>query len=147
VEEALGEEDLCIIAMNFQEEHAKEYVKKAPAFTLPSMKENDSDAESVQSEGWEKVNVIKKTVAPTTPVLRRLNDIKAFFPVIWNEVQGCKSATYALEIFGKKVKEQGLDMTTVKTDLMAALKASRSWTVLPATNPRHLCLLQMNFIN
>jgi hypothetical protein len=143
VEEAVGEEDLCTIAMNFQEE--SEAVTKKVAFTLPSTKETDSDAESVQSAGWEKVT-IKKSATPALPMLRRLNDIKAHFPAIWNEVQGCKSTTYALEIFGKKVKEQGLDMAKVKADLLAALKASRSWTVLPATNPRHLCLLQMNFI-
>jgi hypothetical protein len=40
----------------------------------------------------------------------------------------------------------GLNIAKVRTDLLAALKASRSWTVLPVTNERQVCLLQMNFL-
>jgi hypothetical protein len=150
VEEAHNEQDLCVIAMNFQDDDAT--IKPAKTFTLPTHKDNDSDDESVisgASEGWEKVTakvITKKPITPKVPVLRRLNDIKTYFPVIWNEVSGCSSTTYAVEIFGKKVKEQGLNINTVKTDLLTALKASSNWTVLPAKNERHVCMLQMNHI-
>lgn len=142
VEEAAGDHDLCTIAMNFQDEKPLQ----TKTFTLPSNKETDSDNESTNTSSWEHVG--KKASAPTPayPILRRLNDIKNHFPVIWNEVNGCKTTTYAVEVFGKRVKEQGLNMAKVKTDLLVALKASRSWTVLPATNERHVCLLQMNHL-
>jgi hypothetical protein len=142
--------------MNFCDEE-----KPAKAFVLPAADVND-DASSVVTEashaskasnassGWEQVQTSKKSqpvaALSTVPQLRRLNDIKNHFPVIWNEVTGCKSTTYAVEIFGKKAKEMGLNLVKVKTDLLAALKASRSWTVLPATNERQVCLLQMNFL-
>ncbi len=153
VEEAVGDYDLCTIAMNFQEDAEKPM--KSVAFTLPSREENDTDSvvssASTASSGWEKVPIKSAAPphaapAPAIPVLRRLNDIKTYFPVIWNEVQGCKTTTYAVEIFGKKVKEQGLNMAKVKSDLLAALNASRSWTVLPATNERQVCLLKMNHL-
>lgn len=157
VEEAVGIHDLCTIAMNFSDEE-----KPSKAFILPSNKLDDSDAEDTEdaksvtsvasevttttavSQDWEEVS--PKKAMNTVPQLRRLNDIKNHFPVIWSEVVGCKSTTYAVEIFGKKAKEQGLNIIKVKADLLAALKASRSWTVLPATNERQVCLLQMNFL-
>ncbi len=104
--EALGNlgNDLAIISMNFEEDDAK----------------STCSASTTVSEGWETVPVKKPvaatattttvtatkttTTATNTPLLRRLTDIKNHFPVIWNEVKGCKSTTYAVEIFGKKVK-------------------------------------------
>ena len=136
VEEAQGS-NICQIAMNFQED-----TMPAKAFKLPVADVNDAasvcSAVTNASSDWETVST--KTTVPT---LRRLNDIKALFPVIWNPVEGCKSTTYAVEIFGKKVKELGLNANKVKTDLLVALKASKSWTVLPG-NDRAVCLLQMN---
>ncbi len=143
VEEARETNDLCVIAMNFVASEDSN-TKPVRAFKLPSSDVNDSDTASVasmSSSEWETVGS-KKTAS--LPVLRRLNDVKTHFPVIWNEVPNKKNTTYAVEIFGKKVKELGLNAIKVKTDLLAALKASKSWTVLPGTSDRVVCLLQMN---
>jgi hypothetical protein len=153
VEEAQSTEDICIIAMNFQTE--KQTVQTMQTMQLPSMTVSDmekdnasvasNDTAESKSKSWEKVCSKNKNSQPESQQpLSRLNDIKARFPVIWNEVQGCKSTTYALEIFGKKVKEQGLNLNRVKADLMTALTASKAWTVLPAKDPKHVCLLRMN---
>jgi len=82
------------------------------------------------------------------PKLVKLNDIKEYFPVVWKAVQGRPGkSTYALELFGKKIKEMsmaiGHDVTNeVKGRLMAALRASTSWNVLPSVD-RELCRLEM----
>ncbi len=73
--------------------------------------------------------------AAPVPRLVRLNDIKDHFPVVWKEVPGAASKTYAIELFGKKIKEMsaavGHDVTEeVKAQLLAALAASHSWTLL-----------------
>jgi hypothetical protein len=140
VQEAHGPEDLCTIVMQGEEE------KPLKPFVLPSKEVNDTDSvctdASQESEGW--CEVAKK--GPTVPVLRRLNDIKEHFPVVWSEVAGCSSKTYAVELFGRKIKEQGLNVNKVKADLIAALKASKSWTVLPATSDRQACQIRMNHL-
>ncbi len=144
VQPAAGAEDLCTIVMNGEEEELLE--KPLKPFVLPSRQVNDSDSvcseSSKESDGW--VEVAKK--GPTVPVLRRLNDIKEHFPVVWSEVAGCASKTYAVELFGRKIKEQGLNATKVKADLLAALNASKSWTVLPATSDRQACQIRMNHL-
>ncbi len=142
VQPAIGREDLCTLVMPVEEE--------LKPFVLPSKEVHDTNSvcESVctessqESDGW--VEVAKK--GPSVPVLRRLNDIKEHFPVVWSEVAGCTSKTYAVEIFGRKLKEQGLHANKVKGDLLAALKASKSWTVLPATSERQVCLIRMNHL-
>jgi hypothetical protein len=146
VEEAAGNDDICVIAMN----NFQEYEKTTP-FKLPSNQDNDTESVGAKStkstnsanDGWETVPVKNAAAAAAAPVLRRLNDIKENFPVIWNVVPG-KSTTYAVEIFGKKAREQGLNINKVKADLLTALKASKSWTVLPAKDDKIVCLIQMN---
>jgi len=88
-------------------------------------------------------------VEPTRgPVLLKLNDIKAHFPVVWHPVDGrAGKSTYALELFGKKIREMsmavGHDVTEeVKHQLMNALRASRAWHVLPAVG-KELCRLEI----
>jgi hypothetical protein len=88
-------------------------------------------------------------VEPTRgPVLHKLNDIKAHFPVVWHPVDGhVGKSTYALELFGKKIREMsmtvGHDVTEeVKHQLMNALRASRAWHVLPAVG-KELCRLEI----
>ncbi len=145
VQPAAGAEDLCTIVMNGEEEE-KLLEKPLKPFVLPSRQVNDSDSvcseSSQESDGW--IEVAKK--GPVVPVLRRLNDIKEHFPVVWSEVAGCSSKTYAVELFGRKIKELGLNGTKVKADLLAALKVSKSWTVLPATSDRQACQIRMNHL-
>ena len=82
------------------------------------------------------------------PILRKLNDIKEHFPVVWHPVQGREGkSTYAMELFGKKIKEisatVGHDVTAeVKSQLKRALEASRAWTVLPAVG-KEFCRLEI----
>lgn len=92
-------------------------------------------------------------VAPSSakvgaPVLRKLNDIKEHFPVVWHAVPGKHGkSTYALEIFGKKVREMSMAVgrnvsTEVTEQLMSALRASNAWHVLPSEG-KELCRLEM----
>lgn len=86
---------------------------------------------------------------PRVPVLRKLNDIKEHFPVVWHPVPGVPGkSTYALELFGKKIREMsaavGHDVTKeVKENLLRALRASAAWTVLPAGAAGEVCRLQI----
>ena len=82
------------------------------------------------------------------PVLRRLNDIKEHFPVVWHPVEGrAGKSTYALELHGKKVRdisaEAGRNMTAdIKRDLLAALGASAAWKLLPSVGGE-VCRLEI----
>ena len=86
---------------------------------------------------------------PRVPVLRKLNDIKEHFPVVWHPVTGAPGkSTYAIELFGKKIREMstavGHDVTReIKENLLRALRASHAWTVLPAGAPGEVCRLQI----
>ncbi len=76
--------------------------------------------------------------AVAAPRLVRLNDIKEHFPVVWHEIPGrTGTKTYEIELFGKKVREMsmaaGRDLSgDIRAQLLAALEASSSWTVLPS---------------
>jgi hypothetical protein len=169
VEVAESAEDLCVISMNHQS------AEKVVAPLIPASEDlNDSasvtsdvsDASSVSS-GWEQVPVRKTeavrkapaaSLLPTPPAhfiapvsagpiatLRRLNDIKENFPVIWSEVHTGNPArkVYGIEIFGKKARELGLNTNTVQKDLLAALKASPSWTVLSTVSGNQVAQIEM----
>jgi hypothetical protein len=83
------------------------------------------------------------------PKLTRLNDIKNNFPVVWHETQSkLGKKLYAVELFGKKIKElsatAGYDVTEeISSRLMASLKASASWRVIRAESPREFCRIEM----
>ena len=91
---------------------------------------------------------VKPVAKVHVPVLRRLNDIKEHFPVVWHAVPGRSGkSTYALEIFGKKMREismaVGRDVSReVTAQLLAALGASNAWHVLPSKG-KELCRLEM----
>ena len=82
------------------------------------------------------------------PVLRKLNDIKEHFPVVWHAVPGKPGkSTYALELFGKKLREMSTAVGRnisgeVTAQHMAALRASDAWHVLPSGG-KELCRLEM----
>lgn len=82
------------------------------------------------------------------PVLRKLNDIKDHFPVVWHAVEGRPGkSTYAIELFGKKIKEISAvarrDMSSeIKAALLDALKASKAWHVLPAVG-KEACRIEI----
>ena len=68
------------------------------------------------------------------PVLRRLTDIRDTFPdvVVWKSVEGRRGeSTYALTVMGKFLRSVRREIADrVLDDLMEALRASPSWTVL-----------------
>lgn len=138
VEAAEGPQDLCVLVMNTPVDpdapiNVTQNVAVQKPLLLPSriLEDDKTETSSVASEastGWEQIG-------EKIPVLRRLTDIKAHFPVIWNEVQDAKVRTYAVEIFGKQAKERGLDVKKVRTQLLKALQMSPAWKVVPATRP------------
>lgn len=132
VETAEGPQDICVLVMNTPVDPeaanspAKNVAAVAKPLVLPSriLEDDKTETGSVASEsGWEQVG-------EKVPVLRRLTDIKAHFPVVWNEVQGAKVRTYAVEIFGKQAKERGLDVKKVRAQLLKALQMSPAWKVV-----------------
>lgn len=68
------------------------------------------------------------------PMLRRLTDIRDVFPdvVVWKSVEGRRGeSTYALTVMSKFLRNVRPEIAErVLDDLMAALRASPSWTVL-----------------
>jgi hypothetical protein len=83
------------------------------------------------------------------PMLKKLNDIKIYFPVVWH-TQPAEGGhpIYALEIHGKQAKDRGLEagaMATLKADLMAALRQSTAWRVLAPQKPKEVCRLELAF--
>ena len=84
--------------------------------------------------------------APGVPVLKKLNDITAHFPgvVVWKPVQGAAGeSTYALTV-RNDFASKGSAVTRAATlnSLMAALRASRFWIVLPGVG-KEFARLQM----
>jgi hypothetical protein len=126
---AQDRDDLCVITMNASEKADESmFVKPTKTLVLPS--------KSLEDDGWEQVGA-------KVPVLKRLNDIKVHFPVVWRAVEGAKVSTYSLELHGKTLKEKGLNAKEVKTDLLKALRLSTSWTVKAATNDKEVCQIEM----
>lgn len=140
VSEAEGRDDICVIVMNSSSKSDETmFVKPVKSLVLPSKNLDDevaSVASSSSEEGWEQVGA-------KIPVLKRLNDIKAHFPVVWRAVEGTKVATYAIELHGKTLKEKGLNAKEVKTDLLKALRFSTAWTVKDVKSDKEVCQIEM----
>ena len=81
------------------------------------------------------------------PMLKKLNDIKLYFPVVWHSQPPSAGGhpIYSLEIHGKQAHDRGLDMATIKPDLMAALRQSTAWRVLAGNKPTEVCRLELAF--
>ena len=84
------------------------------------------------------------------PMLKKLNDIKLYFPVVWHMQPPSAGGhpIYSLEIHGKQARDRGLgagDMATMKSDLLAALRQSTAWRVLAGTKPTEVCRLELAF--
>ena len=128
--------ELCRIVMAVEEN-----------LPLPAPKATPAPKPAVDADGWQEVSKGGKAVAPYTgPRLVRLNDIKVHFPVVWRQVEGVKTTTYSLELMNKTIRQNNLNANTVKTSLLEALRHSKFWKVLPATNNTEVCRLEMNHI-
>lgn len=141
VEEPRNDSEICVIRMNFVPR--TEAVAEAHA---------NAGAGKAEDDDWVTVGVPAKTAPPApkpTVLLTRLNDIKVHFPVVWHKVEDAdtRTAIYALELFGKKLKMMsaaaGKDVRPdVEARLMAALRASPAWRVLRSEG-REFCRLEM----
>lgn len=73
--------------------------------------------------------------APGVPVLKKLNDITTHFPgvVVWKQVAGrAGESTYALTVRNDfAARGTAISRAATLNSLMAALRASRFWNVLP----------------
>jgi hypothetical protein len=116
---------ICIIRMVF-----------APDTRIPS-------TAVVESKEGEHVAIDVAPPRPLLPSLRRLNDIKANYPVVWKRVEGASRESYALEFHRASLKNRGLDAATVKPVLLNALQASPSWRVLGSAESSDICILEM----
>lgn len=138
VEPAQTADQICIIRMQFaarSAEEGEETPVAAPAAPVAAAAAPVAAAD----DGWIPV----QKGAP--PPLVRLNDIKEHFPVVWTEVPSrTRAKVYAIEIFGKRAREMGLDLTKTSESLLRALKASPSWRVLRAEGGREVCRIEMN---
>lgn len=106
-----------------------------------------------QSSQYEHICVVRmcssKTTRPTDvyirspiPVLTRLNDIKAFFPVVWHEDPN-NAKTYSIELHKTKLKALSPSRKQEMVDsLCRALYASTAWKVLPPMSKNEMCRIQ-----
>jgi len=78
------------------------------------------------------------------PKLLRLNDIKAHFPIVWHPAPGrAGETTYAIELRGDFMRKTGQAGTkAMSNELVAALRASPAWHVLPPT-AGEVCRIEM----
>jgi hypothetical protein len=152
VEPARRENDLCTLVMS-----AAPATKPAKQFVLPEANVNDDsrpatpalpEAVVATAEEWVTVTTKKpvavKAAAEPEKKLTRLNQIKEMFPVIWHDVPSNNKKIYAIEIFGKKLREMGGDRAKVTAQLLAALKSSPAWTVQPASSKDEVARIVMN---
>ena len=83
-----------------------------------------------------------------SPILTRLTDIKAHYPVVWHSVDG-QTKTFALELHRKEIAAKtavsgGADVEDQTVGLlMRALKASTAWRVLQPVLDGEFCRLEM----
>ena len=84
-----------------------------------------------------------------SPILTRLTDIKAHYPVVWHAVEGANK-TFALELHRKAIAARaetagkGVDIEDQTVGLlMRALKASTAWRVIQPVLDGEFCRLEM----
>lgn len=152
VEDPQDSTQICVIRMNFEPKVIAEVAaaEAVPARPAPIVAPAAAAVPKPAEDGWTTVAAAPKKPSGV-PVLLKLNDIKAFFPVVWHPVSGGGAGSakpiYALEIFGKRLREMsaaaGRDLTKeVSANLMTALKASTAWRVLKGRDGE-FCRLEM----
>ena len=134
VEPAMTSQQICVIRMNFSETpvdassvETKSVVVEHPKPVVPA-----PAPAPVAADDW---SIVSRKSVPVIPVLNRINDITAQFPVVWNNESRPKMSArpgdiIAINVFNKKLRE----MTTTEAEacldlLMRALRASPAWRV------------------
>lgn len=141
VEESDDPNTFAVIRMNIK---AREKLAEEPV--APAAK----PAAAPAADGWTTVPArTAVAAAPAGPVLMRINDITGNFPACWNNETTPRSSArrgdiISISIHNTKLRDAGLNRAKVERDLLAALRASTAWRVLPAAaGSRELCRLHM----
>lgn len=74
--------------------------------------------------------------------LRRLNDLRDVH-CCWKEQQSAGPKIFSVSVHERNTRSAGLDVTQHSANILAALKLSPAWRVLPKTHERELCLIEM----
>jgi len=144
VEPAQTSQQICVIRMNFTEEavsaEATPAPTPAPAPTKPA---------PAEESGWSTVSTVaRKPVPSDLPILTRINDITAEFPIVWNNESRPKMSArpgdiISLSVFNRKLREMPPAAAEACLDrLMRALRASSSWRVIRGQGSE-FCRLEM----
>ena len=145
VEKSTEPGTFAVIRMNFVPQlPAVAEAAAAPAAAAPAL---------AAADGWATVRSAAAAplpaVAAAGPVLARINDITYNFPTCWNNETTPRTSArrgdiISISIHNTKLRDAGLDRAKVERDLMAALRASSAWRVLPAAaGSREFCRLHM----
>jgi hypothetical protein len=123
------QKEICIIRMVFL--RSEPVTEDTMTHALPTSQESETTHSS----------------SGPKPILKKLNDIKFYFPVVWKEQESINgNKIYNLEIHrsnaANQAKMRGISVATLTADLMAALKISPSWRVLAPTGSE-LCRLEL----
>lgn len=128
VEAAETKDQICIIRMKF-----------VPTYSSST----NSNSSVLESKEPEHVAIDVAPVKPLLPTLKRLNDIKAYCPVVWKRLEGAPRESYALELNRNGLRQRGLVAEEIKPNLLTALQASTSWRVLPSRESSDVCIIEM----
>lgn len=132
VEEAETNDQICIIRMKF-----------VPTASYSTASLNSLNSSTVESKEPEHVAIDVAPARPLLPTLKRLNDIKAYVPVVWKKLDRAPRESYALEFNRNGLKQRGLVAEEVKPNLLTALQASTAWRVLPSKETSDVCIIEM----
>jgi len=125
VEQPLTKDQICIIRMKF-----------VPTTT-------NAASSSVESKEGDHIAIDVAPPRPILPTLKRLNDIKAHYPIVWRRLESAPRESYALEFHRASLKNRGLVADVVRPTLLTALGASTSWRVLPSVESSDVCIIEM----
>ena len=154
VEPAMTSQQICVIRMNFSETpvvtEASVAETPVPAGASAPIKPVVSEAPKLEAAaGWSTVGARKPSAAADAPVLTRINDITAQFPVVWNNESRPKMSArpgdiISISVFNKKLREMPPAAAEACLDrLMRALRASPAWRVIRGMGSE-FCRLEMS---
>jgi len=144
VEDAETKDQICIIRMKFVPTTSYSTASISINSSSSSSSSSSSRSSHIESKEAEHVAIDVAPVKPLLPTLKRLNDIKAFCPVVWKRLEGVPRESYAIEFNRNGLKLRGLLADEVKPNLLTALRASTSWRVLPSHTSSEVCIIEMS---
>ena len=117
--------EICILRMVFAAEDASA----------------SASASAPVSDGWQQVGALAPAPSAGPAIeLRRLNDLRDIH-CVWKAQDGTK--IYSVQIHEKNTRAAGLDVAKHSANVLAALKQSSEWRVLPKTQEKELCRIEL----